>query len=183
MEETIEYSIRIAKEEDMERALQIYSYYVEHTVVSFEYAVPSLEEFKERYRNIIKKFPYLVVEMDGEIVGYAYANTMKSRAAYNWGVETTIYLDKERCRNGIGSALYLELEKYLARQHILNLYACISYPYPMSVLFHEKLGYQKIGHFRNCGYKFNKWHDMIWMEKLLGEHKENMQPVIWFADL
>lgn len=176
-------NIRIATKGDMTRTLEIYSYYVENTNVSFEYDTPSLEEFIGRYEAIIKKYPYLVVELEGKIQGYAYANTFKGRTAYDWGVEMTIYLDKNCVGKGVGTALYSMLESYLRKQNILNLYVSIVYPYPRSILFHEKCGYKKVAHFEKCGYKFNEWHDMTWMEKVIGEHKKDTPAVIWFEEL
>ncbi|MFI3172465.1 MAG: N-acetyltransferase family protein [Eubacteriales bacterium] len=185
MESTDEskYIIRVATLEDMPRLLEIYSYYVAETTISFEYVVPTLEEFADRFKTIIKKYPYLVMEKNGEIVGYAYANTYKGRAAYDWCVETTIYLDKIQRGKGAGTQLYTALESYLKKQNILNLNACITYPNPRSIQFHERLGYEKNAHFHKCGYKFNEWHDMIWMEKIIGEHKLDMEDVIWFENL
>ncbi len=183
MGEKKDIKIRLAEEKDMNRARDIYAYYVENTAVSFEYEAPSLEEFTNRFHTIRKKYPYIVAEVDGEVIGYAYAASLKGRAAYDWCVETTVYLDKEKCGGGVGRALYEALERYLAKQNITNLYACIVYPYPMSVLFHEKMGYKQNGLFTKCGYKFNQWYDMVWMEKMLGEHKLDAEDVIWFEDL
>ena len=100
--------IRDAQIDDAQRLLEIYSHYVLDTAVSFEYEVPSLDEFKERIKNIKKKYPYLVCEKDGKIIGYVYASAYSERAAYDWTVETSIYVDKECHRNGAGSLLYRE---------------------------------------------------------------------------
>lgn len=177
------WKIRLAKVEDMPRLLEIYSYYVKETNISFEWEVPSLEEFTGRYTTMIEKYPYIVMEEDGVLVGYAYANTFKGRKAYNWSVETTIYLDKDYRGGGKGHALYIELEQYLKRQGILNVNACIVHPYSESVKFHTKMGFEMAGHFHKCGYKFDQWYDMVWMEKIIGEHTSNMPEVIWFKDL
>lgn len=178
-----QWNIRLARIEDMPRLLEIYSYYVEETSVSFEHETPSLEEFTQRYCDIIKKYPYLIMEVDGKIVGYSYANTFKGRVAYNWSVETTIYFDKDCRGGGKGQALYTELEKYLKRQNIVNTNACVTHPYSESVVFHEKMGFEKVAHFHKCGYKFHKWHDVVWLGKSIGNHEENMSDVIWFEDL
>ena len=113
-------------------------------------------------------------------MGYAYANTFKDRAAYDYAVETTVYVDKSCKKSGIGKALYLELEKALAAKNIINLYACIAYPEnddeyltKNSVQFHEHLGYKLVGRFHKCGYKFGRWYDMVWMEKFLSAHPHN----------
>ena len=163
---------------DAEKLLDIYRPYVLGTAITFEYDVPSLEEFQERIRKITEKYPYLAAEVCGEIVGYAYASTFKDRAAYNWCVETSIYLKQDFHGKGIGRKLYEALEEELRIQGILNANACITYADSEdeyhtngSMHFHEKMGYQLVGRFHKCGYKFGKWYDMIWMEKMLGEHK------------
>lgn len=181
--ENSERVIRIATEADMLRLLEIYAYYVEETSITFEWGVPSLEEFTGRYQTIIQKYPYLVMEEGGVIVGYAYANTFKGRKAYDWGVETTIYLEKDSRGGGRGVVLYEELENYLKQQNIVNLNSCVTNPDSESVRFHKKMGYEMVAHFHKCGYKFKQWHDMVWLEKIIGEHKNDMPDVIWFQEL
>ena len=172
------YKIRMATPEDAQALLDIYEYYVKETAITFEYDVPSVEEFRGRIEKTLKKYPYLVIEDDSEILGYAYASTFKDRAAYQWCVETSIYIKKDARRGGLGKELYLELENRLKAQGILNLNACIGYPEEEdehltfdSVKFHEKLGYSMVGEFHKCGYKFGRFYNMIWMEKLIGDHK------------
>ncbi len=176
--------VRDAKVEDARRLLEIYAYYVEHTAITFEYDVPTLLEFQNRIKNIKKNYPYLVIEKDGEMKGYAYAGVFKDRAAYNWSCEVTIYLDCKTRKSGLGRQLYEALEKRLGEMGILNLYACIGYPKTEdeylnknSAEFHEHLGYKKIGEFHNCGYKFGKWYNMIWMEKIIGSYQAIQPPV------
>ena len=170
-------TIRTASLGDAEQLLEIYIPYVRDTAVSFEYDIPTIEEFSARIENTLKKYPYFVAESGGEIVGYTYAGRFKAQAAYNRAVETTIYIKMGKRRAGIGSKLYEKLEEALKEQGILNLNACIAYTdiYDEhltndSVLFHEKLGYSMVGQFHKCGYKFHHWYDMVWMEKLIGEH-------------
>ena len=141
--------IRFAKMEDAEELLALYTPYVTDTVITFEYEVPSLEEFKDRMRQTMKKYPYLVAEQNGEILGYSCAGPFKGRAAYDWAVETTIYIRKDRQKTGVGKKLYEALEKVLHAQNICNLYACIGYPEvedeyltKNSKQFHEHLGYR-----------------------------------------
>jgi L-amino acid N-acyltransferase YncA len=164
-------SIRNARVEDASRILEIYAYYVENTAVTFEYVTPSLDEFSERMRTTLQKYPYLVVEEEGRIVGYAYAGPFYGRAAYDWSCELSIYLDREARGHGLGRALYKALQSALEKMGILNLYACIAYPQvadehltQASVRFHERLGFSRVGTFRQCGYKFNTWYDVVWME-------------------
>ncbi len=187
MKETI---IRIATIEDAKALLEIYAPYVKNTAITFEYEVPSEDEFKKRIENTLNKYPYLVAENQGEIVGYAYASAFHSRAAYQWDVETSIYIKQDQRNSGVGKALYLELERLLKLQNILNLNACIAYPETEdeyltknSVEFHEHLGYQMVGEFHKCGYKFDRWYNMVWMEKHIGEHLEKPLSVISFKEI
>lgn len=183
-------TVRAAVPEDAEVLLEIYRPYVEKTAITFEVEVPTPEEFRERIRRVLRRYPYLVAERDGEIVGYAYAGPFKERAAYDWAVETTVYVREDRKRMGIGKELYAALERALTLQKILNVNACIAYPETEdayltrdSVQFHEHMGYKTVGEFHQCGYKFRRWYNMVWMEKFLGEHRENQEPVKPFAEI
>lgn len=183
-------TIRTAALPDAERLLEIYRPYVEETAITFEYDVPTIDEFRGRMTRVLEKYPYLVAERDGTIVGYAYAGPFVGRAAYDWSVETTIYLDRAVRRQGIGKALYTALETVLGAMGILNLNACIGYPETEdayltrnSVEFHAHLGYQWVGQFHNCGYKFGRWYHMVWMEKMLGEHPLQPDPVVPFSSV
>lgn len=169
--------IRSAKVEDAATILAIYKPYVENTAITFEYDAPSVEEFAGRIRKTLEKYLYLVLEKDGEILGYCYAGVFKDRAAYNRSVETSIYVKQGEHGKGYGRTLYSELEKELKARGILNAYACIASPKPGSThldnssqKFHEHMGYSLVGTFNDCAYKFNQWYNMIWMEKMLGEH-------------
>ena len=177
--------IEKATEADAPGLLEIYGPYVKETAISFEYEVPSQEEFQRRIRSISSKYPYIkAVDEDGTILGYAYAAAFKTRAAYDWAVETTIYVRRECRGKGVGRGLYEALEASLKGMGICNLNACIAYtgcPDPHltndSMAFHERLGYRLVGTFHHCGYKFGTWYDMIWMEKLIAPHVENQSPV------
>ena len=169
--------IRSAAVDDARRLLEIYAYYVENTAISFEYDVPSLETFANRIDGTLKKYPYLVLEEEGIIKGYAYAGAFVGRAAYRHSCEVTIYLDHGSKGRGYGRALYEALECALKDAGILNLYACIGDPAAEdeyltrnSEQFHEHLGFTKVGTFHKCGYKFGRWYNMIWMEKIIGDH-------------
>lgn len=169
--------IRIAAVADAEALLGIYAPYVTDTAITFEYEIPSVEEFAGRITHILEKYPYLVAERQGEIVGYAYAGGFHARAAYAWAAETSIYVSRESKKCGVGGALYRALEAALSAQGILNMNACIAYPQQEdehltrnSVDFHAHMGYRWVGEFRQCGYKFDRWYDMVWMEKLIGAH-------------
>ena len=182
--------IRIAAPEDAERLLAIYAPYVRGTAITFEYDVPSLEEFTERIRNTLKGYPYLVAELDGQILGYAYAGHFQTRAAYDWAAETSIYVDRNARKMGVGKKLHQALELALKKQGILNMYACIACPdiedeylTRNSVEFHTHLGYRQAGEFYKCGYKFNRWYNTVWMEKQIGEHGSNDPHPIPFPEI
>ena len=172
--------IRNATLDDAPRLVEIYSYYVERTAISFEYETPSVAKFQTRMARTQKHFPYLVAEIGGEIVGYAYAGYFIEREAYKFSAELTIYLDKNFKKRGIGGALYRQLEKNLREQGITNLYACVGYPEIEdeyltlnSVKFHDHMGFKICGKFTNCGYKFNRRYSMVWMEKIIGGKNES----------
>ena len=181
---------RTATVEDAQSILDIYSYYVKKTAITFEYEVPSVEEFANRIRSTLEKYPYIVALQDEKIIGYGYAGVFKGRAAYDWACEMTIYLSGTIQKKGVGKRLYLYLEEILKKMGICNLYACITYPEiedeyvsKNSAQFHEHLGYRFVGTFKQCGYKFNRWYDMVWMEKMIGEHKKNQENITWFSQL
>ena len=176
--------IEPVKIEDAEELLSIYAPYVRDTAISFEYEVPSLSEFQNRIRNISSILPYIKAIEAGEILGYAYADKFKSRKAYDWSVEVTVYVRKNSRRLGVGKALYQALEASLKRIGVLNMNACIAFPKEKDVhlskdsfCFHEKMGFQLVGTFHNSGYKFHTWYDMIWMEKMIGKHQKNQECV------
>ena len=171
-------TVRNAAIEDAELILEIYDYYVKNTAITFEYDTPSLDEFKGRMEKTMQCYPYLAILRDGYIEGYAYAAAFVGRAAYNWSCETTVYLDCNAQKCGMSRIIYEALEKALYDMGILNLYACIGYPEcddeylsTNSADFHAHLGFVKIGEFHKCGYKFDRWYNMIRMEKIIGEHK------------
>lgn len=175
--------LRIATGEDAGKLLAIYAPYVENTAITFEYEVPSEEEFASRIENTLKKYPYLVAIEKNEILGYAYVSAFKGRAAYDWSVETSIYVKTDCMRKGIGRALYHALENILKEQNICNLCACIAYPNPESIAFHESFGYRTVAHFHASGYKQGVWHDMVWMEKVLCPHETPPKAFVPFPSL
>lgn len=186
--------MRKASPDDAAALLEIYSYYVENTAITFEWEVPSLDDFRERIKNTLRSFPYIVAEREAgaegggrEILGYAYASAFKARAAYAWSVESSIYVKKTCRQAGIGSQLLQELENCLRKQNYLNINACIAcagkdkndpYITDASIRFHEKMGYRLVGEFTDCGFKFKRWYNMVWMEKMLGEHSSEPPAII-----
>ena len=148
-----EIKIRAATPDDASALLKIYAPYVKNTSITYEYDVPSEEEFRRRIESTLRRYPYLVLEREGDILGYAYAGPLHSRPAYDWAVEIA----------------YPEVEdEYLTKN---------------SAEFHAHLGYRMVGGFTKCGYKFHRWYGMVWMEKLIGEHLENQPPVIPFPQI
>ncbi len=186
--------LRAATPDDAAALLAIYAPYVTDTAITFEYDIPSEEEFRGRIEHTLETYPYIVAESDGVIVGYAYAGQFKERAAYDWAVETTVYVDRAKKRGGVGTALYEALEKALDAQGVLNVEACIGYPENGvddeyltcdSSKFHEYMGYRLVGEFRHCGYKFGRWYNMIWMEKFIGAHPDDgtVQAIKKFSEI
>ncbi len=180
-----EVLIRPVQKADIATLRQIYAYYVEKTAITFEYKVPTLPEFTERIEQITAMYPYLVAVKDNVVVGFAYAASFNHREAYKWAVEVTVYLDHASRGGGIGKKLYQALEKKLKSQGIQNINACISVPATneqayvdyASMHFHEHLGYRLVGRFHSCGYKFDTWYDMVWMEKFIGTHPVPAPPL------
>ncbi len=182
--------IRTATPADAESLLAIYTPYVKTTAISFEWQVPTLEEFRGRVEATLARYPYLVAEDEGEILGYAYASPFKIRAAYAWAVETSIYVARDKHGMGIGKELYRALEEVLKRQGVTNMNACIACPPGEdpyltrdSIAFHTAMGFSMVGEFHSCGYKFDRWYNMCWMEKHIGEHVANQPPVTPFPKL
>lgn len=170
--------IRPTCEKDAAALARIYAYYVEKTAITFEYTAPDTTEMERRRQEISQRYPYLVAESDDNVVGYAYAHAFYGREAYAWSVESSIYVDVNARKHGIGRKLYEALEKALKSMGILNINACIAVPRDDqdpyvtngSLDFHQRLGYTLVGRFHNSGYKFDRWYDVVWMEKMIGPH-------------
>ena len=172
--------IRFATEKDLPAMLAIYKPYVENTTYSFEYDVPCLRTFTQRFYDHVAQFPWLVWEEEGEILGYAYGSLPFERAAYGWCAEASVYLKSEARGQGIGKKLYEALEKILKAQGYCKIYAIITSENAASLAFHRKMGYKFTGEFPNCGYKFGRWMGVIWMEKDLEDFGHMAKfPVSW----
>ena len=185
-----EHLIREATEDDAEALLEIYSYYVENTAATFEYQPPTAEEFTERIVNARKRYPYLLIEHEEDIGGFAFAHAFRERPAYDYSAEVTIYLRHDLRGHGLGKKLYTALEDELRRMGVISLYACVALPFGAdehltedSPRFHEALGYRRCGEFRSCGYKFDRWYTMVWMEKLIKEFPARPQPLTAYPEL
>lgn len=162
--------VRFAALEDAGAILDIYGPYIEQTPISFEYEVPSPESFRERMRNIMKEYPYLVYEKEGKVVGYAYGSSYLSRKAFFWDGEVSIYISREERGRGIGRQLYEPLLAMMKEMGIVNVYALIVHPYEASEQFHKKMGFQEEAVFPKVGYKLGQWQNLIYMKKQLNPY-------------
>lgn len=172
--------IRNAALSDLPVILDIYRPYILETAITFEYDVPTLAEFETRFRTTTDKYPWLVWEEDGEILGYAYAGPFHSRAAYQWDADLSIYLRQDCRGKGIGKALYTELEYRLRELGYHVLYGIVTSANAASCRFHEALGYHPIAVFENTGVKFGRWYGITWYEKRIREGIPEHAPMIPF---
>jgi L-amino acid N-acyltransferase YncA len=161
--------IRAVGLSDAPRLAEIYAPYIEGSVVSFELTAPDAEEMASRIARISTTYPWLVAESDGRVIGYAYACENRSRPAYRWGVEVTIYLDQAARGLGIGRRLYSTLFSILREQGYINAYGIITLPNPASVGIHEALGFVQAGVFRHAGFKNGSWLDVGWYQLTLSD--------------
>ncbi|QIR35980.1 N-acetyltransferase [Tolypothrix sp. PCC 7910] len=166
-------TIRLANENDASQMLVIYAPIVRETAISFELEPPSETEFQQRIKNYQQQMPWLVCEINGEVVGYAYASPYRPRAAYQWSVESSVYVGEKYRRQGIAKALYTTLLKLLQLQGFYNVVAAIALPNQPSVALHEAFGFVPVGVFPRVGYKFGKWLD-------IGYWQLSLQPELSF---
>lgn len=168
------YSIRqISVETDAEACLKVYEPYVLYTPITFDYQVPEVKEFRSKIQDTIIEYPWLVCLKNNQIEGYAYASRHRYKTAYQWSVESTIYLTEQLQGKGIGSILYKTLLALLKIQGFYNVYAGVTVPNKKSELLHSKLGFEELGIFKNIGFKTGAWHDVKWFYKILHEYKIN----------
>lgn len=165
--------IRLATIDDSASILRIYTPFITDTIITFEYTVPSITEFKERMAHIQASYPWLVCEINNIIAGYAYASRFREREAYKWSVDFAIYIDPEYQGKNIGKALYYALSEALKLQGYYNAYAGVTIPNVKSEGLHEAFGFHSIGTYHNVGYKFGGWHDVRWYEINLKEHQKS----------
>jgi phosphinothricin acetyltransferase len=162
--------IRFAEPDDAQEILNIYAPYVADTCISFETEVPTVEQFAERIRNILAKYPFLVYLEDNKIAGYAYASRHRERSAYQYSVDVSVYIAPENHRHGIGKALYEKLFELLRAQSIYTIFAGVAQPNKASMELHKSVGFTEVGTYHNVGYKHGKWIDVTWLEKPLREY-------------
>jgi len=165
-------TMRLAALSDSESILKIYEPYITDTAITFEVVVPPLGEFSDRIKGIIKEYPFLVYEIDGAVVGYAYASKHMERAAYAYDVNVSVYVASEYHGSGAAYKLYECLFILLKELGYKNAYAIITEPNIKSLKFHDKFGFTLIGTHHKTGYKFGQWHDVTWLEKTISEHDD-----------
>ncbi len=164
--------IRPVRPGDAAAVREIYAPYVSDNVTSFELAVPTAEEFEQRIQAQCAQFPWLVAESDeAGVLGYAYASPHKTRWAYRWSVDVTVYLKPQLQRRGAGRALYDALFALLRRQGYVNAYAGITLPNPGSEGLHRAMGFTEVGIYRGVGFKCGAWRDVIWLQLRLADPK------------
>lgn len=162
--------IRLANVNDAGQILDIYTPYVKNTTISFEWAVPSGNEMENRIMHLLENNPWIVLEENGVISGYAYASKHRERSAYRWSVDVSIYVRQDCHGRGIGKALYTSLFSLLRYQGYYNAYAGICLPNDRSIGIHEYFGFKKIAQYDGVGYKLGGWHDVGWWGLSLKEH-------------
>ncbi len=169
--------IRTVNDNDCGQILDIYSQYI-NTPVTFEYKLPTHEEFAERINEINSFYPYLVLEEKNNVIGYAYAHKLRERQAYQWVAELSIYFDKNKTSKGYGEILYKKLLQCLELQGIKTVYGCVTMPNEKSEKLHLGLNFQNVGTFKKAGYKNGEWLDITWFEKNIAPCETNPENVI-----
>lgn len=159
--------IRRATPADAPAVAGIYAHYVQHTAITFATEAPSPADYAARMAD--ERFPFLVAEDGGEVLGFVYAAPFRTKEAYRWDVEMTIYLALGMTGRGTGSALMERCLQCLRAQGFLNAYSCITLPNERSVALHRRFGFRELGVFPETGYKLGRWHDVVWMGKVLGD--------------
>lgn len=160
-------NIRKAELKDASQIADVYNYYVQQTHHTFETEPLGAEEMEKRIADVTEDYPFLVAEEDGAIVGYAYATQFKMRQAYEYASEVSIYVRNAAKQKGLGTQLYMQLFEELQETDIHAVVAGISLPNDASVAFHERLGFEKVAHFKEVGYKLGRWIDVGYWEKIL----------------
>ncbi|MBR4080501.1 MAG: N-acetyltransferase [Clostridia bacterium] len=173
---------RPARPDDAAAMAAIHLPYVRDTAVTFQYELPD-EQFFLRKMQALAAFPFLVCEEGGQVRGFAYASALRSKEAYQWDAETTVYLDPACCGQGAGSGLYARLLALLKAQGYQAAYACVTAPNPASFALHRRFGFAEVGRFPAAGYKLGAWHDVVWLRLPLAEHPLSPAPPVAFGAL
>ncbi|MDB4107180.1 GNAT family N-acetyltransferase [Bacteroidia bacterium] len=157
--------IREAQESDATAIVTIYNHYIVESTATFDTTPLGKDHFLRKIKSIKKNFPFLVVTEHDKVIGYAYATSWNIRAAYKHTAETTIYIDPIQKGNGIGLRLYNALLSSLPLYDIVTAIGGITIPNEASEKLHEKLGFEKVAHFKNVGFKFDQWLDVGYWQK------------------
>jgi phosphinothricin acetyltransferase len=176
-----EARIRLARESDADALAAIYRPIVEATAISFETVAPDAHEMARRISDTLRSYPWLVCDLGGRIIGYAYATRHRVRGGYQWSVDTSVYIDETYRRRRVGQGLYRSLVGILAAQGFFNAFAGIALPNPASVALHESMGFEKLGVYRRVGYKLGAWHDVGWWQLMLQDYREPPGPPLDLA--
>jgi L-amino acid N-acyltransferase YncA len=176
-------TVRLADRRDAVDIAAIYRPFVASTIISFEIDPPDAAQMADRIAHTIVRYPWLVVECDGRIAGYAYATRHRERVAYQWSVDTSAYVHPDYWRKGLGRTLYRSLIAILTAQGFVNAYAGIALPNPASVGLHEAVGFRSLGVYRSVGYKLGAWHDVGWWERRLKSPEPSPLPPTDIATL
>lgn len=174
-------SLRVARKEDAEGILAIYSPFVKNTTTSFEYEVSEAVDYMQKMEELMITYPWLVAEADGMIVGYTYASKHRDRIAYQWSAESSIYIHADYIGQGLASTLYNALFDILAAQNLVNLYAGIAQPNEESTMFHVKMGFTPVGVYKKVGYKNGNWIDVVWLHRTLLKHPAEPKTPLAFS--
>lgn len=170
--------LRLAEPSDAENILEIYKPYILNTRITFEYDVPSAEDFRKRVEKICEKYPYILCERDGRLSGYCYASRFMERAAFGWDAELSVYLREEERGKGIGRVLYCAVIEILGLMNIRNIYGLIAYPNDASERLHRELGFKLQGVLEKTGYKLGEWTDLMYFcLRLDGDDKKEVVPI------
>ena len=175
-------TIRLATSADAEAMCDIYAPVVRDTIISFELVPPTVDEMRGRIEKTLPRYPWLVSERDGDVLGYAYASQHSERAAYDWSANVSVYVSETARRMGVGTTLYRALFGLMRVQGFVNVYAGIALPNAGSVGLHEALGMTPVGVYHQVGYKFGAWHDVGWWEMALGARPAQPKPVLTMAE-
>lgn len=171
-------TIRLATENDAAQTRAIYAPIVKHTSFSFELTPPNVSDMRQRIAKNLERLPWLSCEYDDKVVGYTYANPHRVRAAYQWSVEVSVYVDEEYRQKGVARALYTSLFALLRLQGYYNVYAGITLPNDGGVKLHESLGFQPVGVYQAVAYKLGAWHDVSWWQMALQDRPQSPEPPI-----
>lgn len=165
--------LRVVAADDADVIASIYRPYVEETAVTFEEIPPDAEEVERRIADTVETYPWVVAEVDGSVVGYAYAGRLRKRSTYRWVTELSVYVDRSARGAGLGSALYAALLETLSEQGFASAYGVVTLPNPESVGFHEAFGFERAASLPEAGYKHGEWHDVAWFERSLADRSDD----------